>query len=99
MRRLLLTVCWLMSGGSPLQAAEHILLATPQSVEWGYYNSEAKAALTVHTEDTVRIQTLSTCGSREDMVKLGVKPEQIPPYTDSIYKEMPKDVGPGGHIL
>lgn len=32
-------------------------------------------------------------------VKLGVKPDEIPPYTDSIYKEMPKDVGPGGHIL
>jgi acetamidase/formamidase len=82
-----------------LQAADYTLLATPESVEWGYYSSAAKPALTVHTGDTVRIQAISTCGSREDMVKAGVKPQDIPAYTDSIYKEMPKDVGAGGHIL
>ena len=99
MRRVLLTICVSMSMASALQAADYTLLATPQTVEWGYYNSEAKPVLTVQSGDTVRIQTISTCGSREDLVKLGVKPEQIPPYTDSIYKEMPKDVGAGGHIL
>ena len=99
MIRLLLSACLLVGSVHPLQAADLTLLATPQSVEWGYYNSEAKPALTVHSGDTVRIQTMSTCGSREEMVKLGVKTEQIPPYTDAIYKEMPKDVGPGGHIL
>ncbi len=90
----------LHEGAAPaLQAADYTLLATPQSVEWGYYSSEAKLALTVHSGDTVRIQSISTCGSREEMMKLGVKAEEIPPYTDSIYKEMPKDVGAGGHIL
>jgi len=99
MRPVLLTVCLFMSTAPALRAADYTLPATPQSVEWGYYNSEAKPVLTVHSGDTVRIQTISTCGSREDMAKLGVKPEQIPPYTDTIYGAMPKDVGAGGHIL
>ncbi len=46
MRRLLISVCLLTSAASPLRAADHTLLATPQSVEWGYYNSEAKPVLT-----------------------------------------------------
>jgi acetamidase/formamidase len=44
------------------------------------------------------MQALSTCGSPERMIARGVKPEQIPPYTDAIYKEV-QDKGPGGHIL
>jgi acetamidase/formamidase len=99
MSRVSVTICLLMGGAGSLQAADYTLLATPQSVEWGYYNSEAKPVLTVHSGETVRMQTLSTCGSPEEMIKLGVKPEQIPPYTDSIYKHRPQDVGPGGHIL
>jgi len=58
----------------------------------------AKPALTVHSGDIVTMQTLSTCGPRERMERGGVKPEDIPPYTDVIYKEV-KDRGPGGHIL
>ena len=77
MPRMLLAMCVLMSAAVPLEAADHTLLATPQTVEWGYYNSDAKPVLTAHSGDTVRIQTLSTCGSREDMVKLGVKPEML----------------------
>ncbi len=98
MRRVLLITCLLVGGAGALHARDYTLFANPQSVEWGYYDSEVKPVLTVQSGDTVRIQTLSTCGSREDLIKLGVKPEQIPTYTDSIYKEMPKDVG-GGHIL
>jgi acetamidase/formamidase len=99
MRRVLLAVCLLTITAPALRAADYTLLATPQSVEWGWYNSEAAPALTVHSGDTVKIQTISTCGPRSDLLKMGVKPEQIPPYTDSVYQEMPKDVGPGGHIL
>jgi acetamidase/formamidase len=103
MPRTLVALCLLMSGCSSLKAndqtsSDHTVLATPQSVVWGYYDSEAKPVLTAQSGDTVRIQTLSTCGSPEEMIKLGVKPEQIPPYTDAIYKEKPKDTG-GGHIL
>ncbi len=79
-------------------AADHTLLASPDTVAWGYYSGQSKPVLTVNSGDTVRMQTLSTCGSPELMISRGVKPEEIPPYTAPIYKEV-KDRGPGGHIL
>ena len=85
-------------GSSPLLAADFTLPATPTTVAWGYYSGLAKPVLTVHSGDTVHMQTLSTCGSPEQMIAHGVKPEQIPPYTAPIYSEV-KDIGPGGHIL
>src|SRR5580692_10742960 len=75
-------------------AADYTLLATPTTVAWGYYSGLAKPVMTVHSGDTVRMQTLSTCGSPERMVGGGVKPEEIPAYTARIYDEV-KDIGPG----
>lgn len=74
------------------------LNATPSTVAWGYYWSKAKPVLTVHSGDTVRIQTLSTCGSNERLEKEGVPASDIPPYNEPIFQEV-KDKGPGGHIL
>ncbi|MGB9108890.1 MAG: acetamidase/formamidase family protein [Telluria sp.] len=82
----------------PAAAADHTLLATPQTVAWGYYSGLSKPALTIHSGDTVRMQALSTCGSPERMIANGVKPDDIPPYTAAIYKEV-TEKGPGGHIL
>ncbi len=79
-------------------AADFTLKATPTTVAWGYYSGTAKPALTVHSGDTVTMQTLSTCGSPERMRNEGVKPEDIPAYTQPIYDQV-KDKGPGGHIL
>ncbi|MGJ7914927.1 acetamidase/formamidase family protein [Massilia sp. LXY-6] len=97
MRKTILASC-LALAATPLFAAEHTLLATPQTVAWGYYSGQSKPALTVHSGDTVRMQALSTCGSPERMIANGVKPEQIPSYTAPIYKEV-QEKGPGGHIL
>src|SRR5215468_6401741 len=80
------------------QAAPTTLLATPSTVVWGYYSAKAKPVLTVHTGDTVRIQTLSTCGPDERLIEEGVAPSDIPSYNAPIYREV-KDKGPGGHIL
>ena len=80
------------------QATPITLPATPPTVVWGYYSAEAKPVLTVHSGDTVRIQTLSTCGSNERLIKEGVAPSDIPSYNGDIYREV-KDKGPGGHIL
>ncbi len=80
------------------QPATLTLPATPSTVVWGYYSAHAKSALTVHSGDTVRIQTLSTCGSTERLVSEGVAPADIPAYNADIYREV-KDRGPGGHIL
>jgi acetamidase/formamidase len=78
--------------------AEYSLLATPETVAWGYYSGLAKPVLTVHSGDTVRMQTLSTCGSPEQMQSRGVPANEIPAYTAPIYEQV-KDIGPGGHIL
>ena len=78
----------------------HTLLATPTTVAWGYYWSGAKPVLTVHSGDTVVMQTLSTCGSPERLQSLGVSAADIPPYEAPIYAGVPEsDRGPGGHIL
>ncbi len=49
------------------------LTATPGTVAWGYYSGRAKPVLTVHTGDTVVMQTLSTCGSPEDQERFGCR--------------------------
>jgi acetamidase/formamidase len=82
----------------PSYAQTVTLPASPSTVVWGYYSAKAKPALTVHSGDTVRIQTLSTCGSTERLVGDGVAAADIPSYNADIYREV-KDKGPGGHIL
>jgi acetamidase/formamidase len=94
----LITACLAVASCIPAYAAEHTLLATPQTVAWGYYSGLSKPVLTAHSGDTVRMQTLSTCGSPERMIANGVKADDIPPYTAAIYKEV-TEKGPGGHIL
>src|SRR6202453_1851280 len=87
------------STASPQQPTQ-TLLATPTTVVWGYYSAHAKPVLTVHSGDTVTIQTLSTCGPPERLESLGVPTADIPPYVADIYKNYPAaDKGPGGHIL
>ena len=80
------------------QAPTATLPASPSTVVWGYYSAKAKPVLTVHSGDTVRIQTLSTCGSTERLEEEGVAAADIPAYNADIYREV-KDRGPGGHIL
>jgi acetamidase/formamidase len=76
------------------------LLATPTTVAWGYYSGAAKPALTVHSGDTVKIQTLSTCGAPERLKSLGVAEADIPSYVGEIFDKVPaSEKGPGGHIL
>ena len=76
------------------------LLATPTTVAWGYYSAQAKPVLTVHSGDTVIMQTASTCGPPDRLEAEGVKPSEIPAWLDPLYKGVPiSDRGPGGHIL
>jgi acetamidase/formamidase len=78
----------------------HTLLATPTTVAWGYYWSQAKPVLTVKSGDTVIIQTLSTCGPPARLEARGIAAADIPPYVGEIYDKVPKsERGPGGHIL
>jgi len=76
------------------------LLATPTTVAWGYYSAHAKPVLTVHSGDTVIMQTASTCGPPDRLEHEGVPAAQIPSWLGDIYTKVPQgDRGPGGHIL
>src|ERR1035438_3968497 len=72
------------------------LKATPQTVVWGYYSSAAKPLLTIHSGDTVRVETVS--GNPARLEAAGARADQIPDALRAIYKEV-TDRGPGGHIL
>jgi acetamidase/formamidase len=78
----------------------YTLDAKPSTVAWGYYWAGAKPVLTVHSGDTVVMQTLSTCGSPERLQSLGVAAADIPAYEAPIYSGVSEsERGPGGHIL
>jgi acetamidase/formamidase len=86
----------------PLANAQqtHTLLATPATVAWGYYWSQARPVLTVRSGDTVVMQTLSTCGPPARLETRGIAPLDIPQYVANIYDKVPQsERGPGGHIL
>jgi len=82
---------------APTFAAEYELKASPSTVAWGYYWSQAKPVLRIKSGDTVRIQTMLTSGP-DRLAAAGVKDDQIEPELKAIYAEV-KDKGPGGHIL
>ena len=87
---------------SPVALAHqtHTLLATPTTVAWGYYWSQAKPVLNIQSGDTVVIQTLSTCGPPARLETRGIAAADIPDYVRAIYDKVPTaDRGPGGHIL
>jgi acetamidase/formamidase len=84
---------------APPSHAQQTLAATPSTIAWGYYSAHARPVLTVHSGDTVRVQTLSTCGSPERLQKMGIQPADIPPYVRDIYSATGIEKGPGGHIL
>ena len=73
--------------------------ATPTTVAWGYYSAHAAPALTIHTGERARVETLSTCGPPERLEKEGVAPAEIPASMRALYAAKDIDKGPGGHIL
>ena len=84
--------------GCALQAAEYTLPATPSTVVWGYYSAQATPVLKVHSGDTVRMQTASSCPAPARLEGAGVRPSDIPQYLRDIHEKV-TDKGPGGHIL
>ncbi len=80
------------------QSSPQYIPASPATIVWGYYSAVAKPILTIHSGDTVRMQTVSSCGPPASLEKAGVKPSDVPQYYRDIYEQV-KDKGPGGHIL
>ena len=75
----------------------HQLPATPETVAWGYYWSEAEPVLRISSGDIVEVVTMIT--SRPDRLEqAGVSADQIQQSLRDIVDQV-TDRGPGGHIL
>lgn len=75
----------------------HRLEATPSTVVYGYYWSEAKPVLLVASGDILDVDSLLT-STPDRLEKAGVKPEDVQTSLRAIVNEV-TDRGPGGHIL
>src|ERR1700722_20307237 len=77
----------------------HRLEATPSTVVYGYYWSEAKPALRIASGDILDVDTLLT-NSPAGLAKGGVPEQKIQASLKAIVAEVTGDrKGPGGHIL
>jgi hypothetical protein len=81
-----------------LNAAEYMLMPSPQTVHIGHFSPTLKPILTIESGDTVTIET-ATQIDPADVDKSGVvSASVVPDYTRTIFREV-KDRGPGFHIL
>jgi acetamidase/formamidase len=86
-------------GGQTRTPKTHRLEATPATVAYGYYWSEAKPALRIASGDIIDVDTLLT-NSPTGLARAGVPDDKIQASLKSIVTEVTGDRrGPGGHIL
>jgi acetamidase/formamidase len=77
----------------------HRLEATPDTIAYGYYWSEAKPAMRIASGDIVDVDTLLT-NSPMGLERAGVPPDRIQESLKAIVSQVTGDRrGPGGHIL
>jgi acetamidase/formamidase len=77
----------------------HRLEATPNTVAYGYYWSEAKPVLRIASGDVIDVDTLLT-NSPMGLSRAGVADDKIQPSLKAIVEQVTGDRrGPGGHIL
>lgn len=79
----------------------HRLEATPETVAYGFYWSDARPALRVASGDIIDVDTLLT-NSPAGLARAGVANEDIQPSLVAITNAFPNgdpNRGPGGHIL
>lgn len=83
----------------PRAPKTHRLEATPGTVAYGYYWSEARPVLRIASGDIIDVDTLLT-NSPTGLQRAGVPPEKIQESLKAIVTEVTGDRrGPGGHIL
>jgi len=77
----------------------HRLEATPATVAYGYYWSDAKPVLHIDSGDIIDVDTLLT-NTPAGLAKAGVPDDQIQASLKAVVSEVTGDrKGPGGHIL
>lgn len=96
--------CVALSAGLAAQQGAprtHRLEATPATVAYGYYWSDAKPALRIASGDIVDVDTLLT-NTPAGLTRAGVPDDKIQPSLKSVVEAFPQGNpgrGPGGHIL
>jgi acetamidase/formamidase len=87
-------------GGAAADAAKtHRLEATPATIAYGYYWSEATPVLHIDSGDIIDVDTLLT-NTPAGLAKAGVPDEKIQASLKAIVAEVTGErKGPGGHIL
>ncbi len=87
------------AGARAQQPKVHKLPATPQTIAYGYYWSEAKPALTIASGDIVEVTTMLT-NTPTRLEGAGVPPNEVEQELRDIVAQVTGDQrGPGGHIL
>jgi len=77
----------------------HRLEATPKTVAYGYYWSEAAPALRIRSGDVIDVDTLLT-NTPMGLERAGLPAEKVQPSLRAIVADVTGDRrGPGGHIL
>src|SRR5438093_11222913 len=103
-RRVSMVVASMISAGAAAPSAQsapktHRLEATPATVAYGYYWSEAKPVLRIVSGDIVDVDTLLT-NTPTGLARGGVPDEKIQASLKEIVAEVTGERrGPGGHIL
>ena len=96
---LVLAVSGITLAGQAPAPQTHRLEATPATVAYGYYWSEAKPVLRIRSGDIIDVDTLLT-NSPNGLQTAGVAPERIQASLRAVVGEVTGDRrGPGGHIL
>jgi acetamidase/formamidase len=95
-------VAMTVAGAAAGQASRtHRLEATPETVAYGYYWSEAKPVLRIASGDIIDVDTLLT-STPTSLANAGVADDRIQESLKAIVKAFPSGNpgrGPGGHIL
>jgi len=91
---------WTMPAGGQTPAPKtHRLEATPETVAYGYYWSEAKPALRIASGDIIDVDTLLT-NTPAGLARAGVPENKIENSLRAVVAGVTGDRrGPGGHIL
>src|ERR1044071_5525140 len=92
--------CAVLAASLSAQSSKtHRLEATPNTVAYGYYWSEAKPVLRLASGDIIDVDTLLT-NSAQVFARAGVADDKIQASLKAIVTEVTGDRrGPGGHIL
>ena len=84
-------------GGSGVCAqTTHQIKASPETVQWGFFDAAQRPVLSIKSGDTVDVETV--LDGADFMRSTGISEEYIRPEMKEIDAKV-KDRGPGGHVL